>query len=49
MQALKAAPSSRHWSEVPASDENAKLAEVTLIGPEGPELIVVSGAIESSR
>jgi hypothetical protein len=46
--ALQPLPSRLHSKEEPASeDENEKLADVALVLPEGPPVIVVSGAAVS--
>ena len=48
MQPPHAPASSRHWNVEPVSDEvNAKLAELEVTVPDGPELIVVSGGVVS--
>jgi hypothetical protein len=45
VQLAKAAESTRHWNVEPDSDEvNAKVGVESLVGPLGPELIVVFGA-----
>jgi hypothetical protein len=48
-QAAQAAPSSRHSKLAPASLEwNAKAAAVSLVEPDGPLSMVVSGAVVST-
>ena len=42
-QLAKAAASIRHWKPVPCSLEKPKLGVGSLVGPEGPESIVVCG------
>ena len=47
-QALKAAPSSRHWKLLPVSlDVKLKLALVWFVGDGGAEVIVVCGGVVS--
>ena len=49
LQGAKAAESKRQAKLDPASEEwKEKLGEGLLVGPEGPESIVVSGGVESS-
>ena len=49
MQDAHAPPSSWHWNVEPDSDEvNANEPLVVVIEPDGPELIVVSGAVVSA-
>ena len=48
-QAPNAAPSSRHWKLEPASSElNPNVGVGSLMGPEGPESIAVTGATVST-
>ena len=47
-QVLNAALSTRHWKEDPASvDVKAKAGVESVVGPDGPEMIVVSGGVVS--
>ncbi len=49
LQAAKAAASKRHSKLEPVSlEENPKVGVESLVVPVGPEVIVVSGAAESS-
>jgi hypothetical protein len=49
MQALQAPESSEHWKVEPLSLElKSRLVLVAVVVPEGPELIVVSGAVVSA-
>jgi len=49
LHAVKATPSSEHWKVEPLSVEaKPKLALADVVGFDGLELIVVSGAIEST-
>ena len=49
VQGPKAAESKRHWKLEPASEEEKpKVGVASAVDPEGPESIVVSGAVESS-
>jgi hypothetical protein len=49
VQVLQAEESSEHWNVDPASlEEKPKLAEVELVVPDGPEVIVVAGGVVST-
>jgi hypothetical protein len=49
VQAPHAPASSRHSKVEPLSDETKKVAELELLVPDGPEVIVVSGGSRSGR
>ncbi len=48
VQAAKAAPSRLHSNVAPASELNANVGELFLVGPLGPAVSVVSGAVRST-
>ena len=48
MQAAKTAPSRLHWTLPGLLEVNSNSAAVALVVPDGPALIVVSGAIAST-
>ncbi len=48
VHALQLPPSMRHWKLAPASEVKVSVAEVELVVPDGPEPIVVSGAVVST-
>ena len=48
-QAAKGSASKRHWKlEFGSEEEKVKVGVLSLVSPEGPVSIVVSGAVESS-
>src|SRR5437016_1807083 len=48
-QAANASESKRHWKVEPDSlDVNVNVGALSVVGPEGPEVIVVSGATVST-
>ena len=48
-QAAKGSASKRHWKlEFGSEEEKVKVGVLSLVSPEGPLSIVVSGAVESS-
>ena len=48
VHAEKVAPSREHSNVAPASEEKVNVAVSSLVGPEGPECMVVWGAVVST-